>query len=79
MLKPVFFKPRTRRAGKCDTCDGMEVRFRTYDGHCNALASNETGMGMKGQRFGRSALWTDGRTDPGLWEPDPYECAPSPA
>ena len=54
----------------------METKFRTCDGHCNGLASNETGMGMKGHRFGRSALWTDHRTDPGLWEPDPYECAP---
>ena len=53
----------------------METRFRTYDGHCNALAANETGMGMKDQRFGRSALWDDQRSDPGLMEPDPWECA----
>ena len=55
----------------------MEVKFRTYDGHCNGLDSNITGMGMKDHRFGRSALWTDAKTqDPGLWEPSPYLCAP---
>lgn len=62
-------------------CNATELRFRTYDGHCNNL--EQTGMGMKMHPFGRSALnasettpgppWPAG---PGLWKPDPYECAP---
>ena len=61
-------------------CNATELRFRSYDGHCNNL--NQTGMGMKRLPFGRSALnasettpgppWPAG---PGLWKPDPYECA----
>ena len=27
-------------AENCDACNDMETRFRTYDGHCNALASD---------------------------------------
>ena len=61
-------------------CNGTELRFRTYDGHCNNL--EQTGMGMKMHPFGRSALNASGTTPgppwpegPGLWTPDPYECA----
>ncbi|KAK9827996.1 hypothetical protein WJX81_006931 [Elliptochloris bilobata] len=54
-------------------CSATEARFRTYNGSCNWVQNETlTGMGMKDHRFGRSALWTDGKSDPGLWEPSPY-------
>ena len=48
------------------------MRFRTYDGHCNSLDKNLTGMGMKLHLFGRSALKDSNIADPGLFEPSPY-------
>ena len=55
-------------------CNATERRFRTYDGHCNNL--NQTGMGMAGHPFGRSALNDSGAPPgPGFWEPSPYLCA----
>ena len=54
----------------CNSCNPTELRFRTYDGHCNNL--NQTGMGMKNHRFGRSAVKDPKKRDPGLLHPDPY-------
>lgn len=54
----------------CDICTPTELRFRTYDGHCNNL--NQTGMGMAHMRYGRCALRDPGRPDLDIMEPDPY-------
>jgi hypothetical protein len=54
-------------------CTPREIKFRTYDGHCNNL--NQTGMGRSNNRFGRSAVKDPQKPDPGLFEPDPYVVA----
>ncbi|KAK9827977.1 hypothetical protein WJX81_003657 [Elliptochloris bilobata] len=59
----------------CDSCNPMEVRFRTFDGHCNSLNPNLTGMGMSNHRFSHSALYPENASVPGLWEPNPYDVA----
>jgi len=54
-------------------CTPREIKYRTYDGHCNNL--NQTAMGMTFKRFGRSAVKDIRKPGPGLFDPDPYVVA----